>query len=341
MEITLPPEQKNPSAWYGPDWVTRENEWIAFLLPEEIGELESAAAQWDESHKTGNIETIVVGDFILPTLAPKLLELREELIHGRGFALLRGLPAANYTEREAAIIFCGLGSHLGLARPQNAQGHLLGHVRDMGMSSKDPNVRVYQTKERQTFHTDSTDVVGLLCLNNAKTGGLSQLVSSNTIFNEMHKRRPDLLRLLMGPIATDRRGEIPKGMLPYYLIPVFNYYKGYLTAIYQRQYIDSAQRFPDAPRLTPAHVEALDLFDELANSQELNFSMKLEKGDKQFVYNHTLLHDRTGFEDWPDTAQKRHLLRLWLSVPGDRPLPDIFAEKFGSVEIGNRGGIFV
>ena len=158
---------------------------------------------------------------------------------------------------------------------------------------------------------------------------------------EMLKRQPDLLKLLMGPIATDRRGETPTGMLPYYLIPAFNYYEGYLTAIYHRQYIDSAQRFPDAPRLTPAHVEALNLFDELANSADLNLSMELKKGDMQFVYNHTLLHDRTAFEDWPDPDQKRHLLRLWLSLPGDRPLPEIFVSKFGSIEIGNRGGIVV
>jgi Taurine catabolism dioxygenase TauD, TfdA family len=341
MEITLPPEQENSSAWYGPDWAARENEWLTVLSPQEIAELEAAGAEWDSHNKTGNIETAAVRDFHLPTLQPKLLELRKELIHGRGFALLRGLPTANYTEREAAIIFSGLGSHLGLSVPQNAQGHRLGHVRDLGMSSTDPNVRVYQTKERQTFHTDSTDVVGLLCLKTAKTGGLSQLVSSTTMFNEMRKHRPDLLRLLLEPIATDRRGEIPEGMLPYYSIPVFNYYEGFLTAIYQRQYIDSAQRFPDAPRLTPAHVEALNLFDELANNLKLNLSMALETGDMQFVYNHTLLHDRTGFEDWPDAAQKRHLLRLWLTIPGDRPLPEIFAEKFGSVEIGNRGGIVV
>jgi hypothetical protein len=340
-ESILPPEQTNASTWYGPYWLTRDQEWIATFSPDEIAELESAAERWDASHKTGNIEAIVIREFDLLTLAPKLLELRKELIHGRGFALLRGLPTQNYTEREAAIIFCGVGSHLGLSVPQNAQGHLLGHVRDLGLASKDPNVRVYQTNERQTFHTDSTDVVGLLCLNTAKAGGLSQLVSSSTIFNEMRKSRPDLLRLLMGSIATDRRGETPRGMLPYYLIPVFSYYKGFLTCIYQRQYIDSAQRFPDAPRLTPAHVEALYMFDELANDPKLNFSMELQEGDMQFVYNHTLLHDRTGFEDWPDAAMKRHLLRLWLSVPGDRPLPEIFAQKFGSVEIGNRGGNFV
>jgi len=254
---------------------------------------------------------------------------------------LRGLPVAQYDERKAGTIFYGLGCHIGSPRSQNAKGHTLGHVRDLGMKSSDPNARIYQTNERQTFHTDSTDVVELLCLKTAKKGGLSLLVSASAIFNEMHRQRPDLLELLLQPIATDRRGEVPEGMLPYMLIPVFSLHEGYLTVFYQRQYIDSAQRFDDAPRLTPMHVEALDMFDRLANDPKLNLSMQLEPGDMQFVYNHALLHDRTGFEDWEGPAQKRHLLRLWLSVPGDRPLPDVFASRFGTTEIGNRGGIIV
>jgi hypothetical protein len=337
--MNLPPEQHNNACWYGAEWSAREHDWIWKLNDSEIAELEAAAKSWDASNPGGDVEKIAIQNFELPSLMPKLLALREELIYGRGFALLHGLPVERYSERTAAVIFCGLGSHIGNARSQNAQGHLIGHVRDLGMKSTDPNVRIYQTSERQTFHTDSTDVVGLLCLQNAKRGGDSLLVSSNTIFNEMRRMRPDLLKLLLEPVATDRRGETPKGMLPYYLIPVLNYYEGYVTAIYQRQYIDSAQRFPDAPRLTAAHIEALDLFDKLANDPKLNFSMTLERGDMQFVYNHTLLHDRTGFEDWPEPERKRHLLRLWLSVPGDRALPPVFAQKFGSVEIGNRGGI--
>ena len=341
MVLSLPPEQATASTWYGPHWMGREEAWILRLSPGEISELEEAAARWHATHTFDSVESIAIRDFELPSIAPKLSKLRKELIHGRAFGVIRGLPTAHYTERESAIIFCGVGSHLGRAVPQNAQGHLLGHVRDLGKTSADPNVRVYQTHERQTFHTDSSDVVGLLCLQTSKSGGLSLLVSSSSIFNEMRRQRPDLVELLMGPIATDRRGEIPKGMLPYYLVPVLNYYEGCLTTMYQRQYIDSAQRFPEAPRLTPAHIEALNLFDELANSPELNFSMAIERGDVQFVYNHALLHDRTSFEDWPEPERKRHLLRLWLTVPGDRPLPEIFAEKFGSVEIGNRGGIVV
>ncbi|MDX1922409.1 MAG: TauD/TfdA family dioxygenase [Alphaproteobacteria bacterium] len=337
--MILPPEQTNAFAWYGPDMAARENEWLSELSTQEIAEIENAAKKLIADNT--DIATITAGDFPLPSLEKKLQAMKEELIHGRGFAVLRGLRATHYDERMAATLFYGIGTHLGKARSQNAKGHILGHVRDLGLKSSDPNVRIYQTNERQTFHTDSCDVVGLFCLKTAKTGGASLLVSSTTIFNEMRKRRLDLLKLLLEPIATDRRGEVPAGMLPYFLIPVFSYEHGFLTSIYQRQYIDSAQRFPDAPRLTPAHIEALDMFDALANDPKLNFAMQLQVGDLQFVYNHTLLHDRTGFEDWPDDKQKRHLLRLWLAVDGDRPLPDIFASRFGTTEIGNRGGIIV
>ena len=157
---------------------------------------------------------------------------------------------------------------------------------------------------------------GLLCLKTAKSGGLSALVSSTTIFNEMRRRRPDLLKLLFQPVATDRRGEVPEGQKPYFQIPTFNWHKGFLTAIYQRQYINSAQRFADAPRLTPAHVEALDLFDSLANDPKLHMFMEFKPGDVQLVHNHTMLHDRTGFVDWPEPERRRHLLRLWLAASG-------------------------
>ncbi|MEM7126846.1 MAG: TauD/TfdA family dioxygenase [Chloroflexota bacterium] len=317
----------------------QEDKWLEHWSPAEIAELEQAAEPLSSTNFP--IAQMTQADFPLPKVGDKLSTLRSELLHGRGFGLLRGLPTSRYSEREIITIFYGIGTHIGSPRSQNAKGHLLGHVRDLRKSSEDPNIRIYQTKERQTFHTDSTDVVGLLCLQAAKEGGWSLLVSSSTVFNEMRKRRPDLLELLLQPIATDRRGEVPEGQLPYLLIPVLNWYKAHLTPFYQRQYIDSAQRFPDAPRLTPQHVEALDLFDELTNEPALNFSMQLEPGDIQFVYNHNILHDRTGFEDWPEPEKRRHLLRLWLSVPGDRPLPEVFATRFGSVEIGNRGGILV
>ncbi|MEO8558161.1 MAG: TauD/TfdA family dioxygenase [Rhodospirillales bacterium] len=303
----------------------------------DIEEIDTATAPLIE--READIARIAKADFPLPRVAPKLAKALHELLHGRGFVVLRGLPIERYDMRQAATAFFGIGAYLGNARSQNAKGHVLGHVQDLGLDSKNPNVRIYQTHVRQTYHTDSCDIVGLLCLKTAKSGGLSALVSSTTIFNEMRKRRPDLLKILFEPLATDRRGEVPAGMKPYFEIPVLNWYQGYLTAIYQRQYVDSAQRFPDAPRLTPQHVEALDLFDALANDAKLNMHMEFKPGDMQFVHNHTLLHDRTGFQDWPDPAQRRHLLRLWLAAPGARPLPPVFAQRYGKVDIGDRGGI--
>lgn len=265
----------------------------------------------------------------------------DEVMNGRGFVLIRGLPVERWTRWQAAIAFLVIGVQLGNLRMQNAEGHLLGHVRDLGRSSEDPNTRIYQTRERQTHHTDSCDVVGLLCLQTAKSGGLSSLVSSTTIFNEMRRRRPDLLNVLLQPIETDRRGEVPEGSKPYFNIPVFNYHEGLVSAIYQRQYIESARRFPGVRPLTSLQVEALDLFDQLANDPKLNLMMELQPGDIQLVHNHTILHDRTAFEDYPEPERKRHLLRLWLAPHGARPLPEVYAERFGSTKPGDRGGVVV
>ena len=337
-EVELPPLQSGPAAWRGPEIAAR-NDWIVQLSTAQIAELE--AAMRAAIARNLDIAQLAPYDFPLPTVGRQLSGLLRDLLRGRGFVLLRGLPIERYSRREAATIFMGVGAHLGRARSQNAKGHMLGHVCDLGLSSTDPNVRIYQTHERQTFHTDSCDVVGLLCLREAKRGGDSLLVSALTIFNELRAARPDLLARLLKPMAHDRRGEVPAGALPFFMIPVFSWHAKALTVFYQRQYFDSAQRFADAPRLTPADTEALDLLDTLANDPRLNLAMHLAPGDMQFVHNHTLLHDRTAFEDCPEPARRRHLLRLWLACPGARELPPAFAARYGSIEIGDRGGIVV
>ncbi len=333
----LPQEIPGPSAWYGPDLAAR-GDWIEPLSETEIAEIDAASQRLASAEI--DIPSIRRADFPLPTLGPRLRRILEEVLNGRGFVLLRRLPVERWSRRQAATAFFGLGAHLGNARTQNAQGHVLGHVQDLGWSSSDPNVRIYQTPERQGYHTDSCDIVGLLCLQPAKAGGLSSLVSSVTIFNEMRRRRPGLLPCLFEPIETDRRGEVPEGHKPYFQIPVFNWYAGLLSAIYQRKYIDSARRFVGTP-LTPQQQEALDLFDALADDPRLYLSMEFLPGDVQFVHNHTLLHDRTAFEDWPQPERKRHLLRLWLAPSEARPLPPVFAERYGTITPGDRGGVMV
>jgi hypothetical protein len=335
----LPPPVEGPSVWYGPEMENR-TDWVHTLSADDVAEIERAVRPLAE--READIARITKADFPLPKLAPKLARICDEVINGRGFALMRGLPVGRWSIRESATAYFGVGAHFGSARSQNAKGHVLGHVRDLGLNAtKDPTARVYQTNERQTYHTDSCDIVGLLCLKTARSGGASALVSSMTVYNEMRKRRPDLLTLLFEPLHTDRRGEVPAGQKPWHDIPVYNWYEGRLSALYARRYIESARRFPEVPPLTPAQKEALDLFDALAEDPKINMQMTFQPGDMQWVHNHTMLHDRTAFEDWPEPERKRHLLRLWLAVPSARPLPKVYAERFGKVDIGDRGGIIV
>ncbi len=338
-EDAMPPIQNDPAGWKGPAMATRDD-WILHLTPAHIAELEAAADPLVAGgDATRTLAHLTPSTFPLPTLGPVLARTREELLFGRGFALLRGLPVERYAPIETAAIFMGLGAHIGKARSQNARGHVLGHVIDVGLSGADPNVRIYQTNERQTFHTDSCDVVGLLCLREAVSGGDSLLVSALSLFNELRRERPDLLARLLTPMPHDRRGEVPAGAMPFFEIPVFSWFAERLTVFYQRQYFDSAQRFPEARRLDEIDIAALDAFDQAANDERFHLRMRLVPGDVQLVHNHTILHDRTAFRDDPET--KRHLLRLWLACPGARPLPPAFAARYGSVTIGDRGGIDV
>lgn len=334
---TLPDRFTGPSAWIGAQLAQTPDKWLYSLTKSDVADLEQAAAHYLSLGR--DVGEITARDFPLSHFADHLKSLENKLLHGIGVEVLRGLPTHRYDQKTAATIFCGIGAHLGSARSQNAAGHILGHVRDTGANPQDTNTRIYQTNARQTFHTDSADVVGLLCLKEAKEGGDSLLVSAEAIYNRMRATDPNLLKMLFDPIATDRRGEVPEGQDPFMTIPPLSWYQGHLTVFYQRQYIDSAQRFDGAMRLTPDHIKALDLFDALANDPDLHLKMRLQPGDMQFVYNHAQLHDRTGFIDWPDPKDRRHLLRLWLSIDGDRPLPECFKQRYGSIQIGNRGGI--
>ena len=334
--LILPPEIQGLSAWYGPETLTRDD-WIERLSSQEIDEIERATKCL--AAESLDITAIRQHDFPLPILGPRIQRILDDLLNGRGFALIRSLPVDRWTGRESAIAFFGIGAHIGSARSQNAKGHALGHVKDLSKSSSDPNTRIYQTRERQTFHTDSCDVVALLCLRPAKSGGQSSLVSSVTIFNEMRRQRPDLAAVLFNPVETDRRGEIAPGQKPYFRIPVFNWHEGSLSTIYQRQYIESARRYPEVPALTVTQTEAMDMFDSLANNPSLNMQMEFCPGDVQLVHNHIILHDRMAFEDWIEPERKRHLLRLWLAPANARPLPPVFAERYGSIIPGARGGV--
>jgi TfdA family taurine catabolism dioxygenase TauD len=333
------PRVEGASAWIGADMRRCEAEWSYRLSTAEIAEI--AAAVKAVQARGLDIAEMCRDDFPLPTLGPALERMRAEVLYGRGFARLRGMPVEDRPIADSATAYWGVGSYFGRARWQNAKGHLLGHVYDLGqgLSATNPNLRSYATAERQNFHIDRCDVVALLCLRRARSGGLSTIVSSMAVHNRMGERRPDLLERLYRPFPVDRRGEVPEGKAPFYEAPVFNAHAGHVSVLYSRLHIGSSQRFPEARRLAPEDYEALDMLAELAGDAELRLDMEFLPGDIQFLHNHTILHARSAYEDWPEAGRKRHLLRLWLCPPDARPLPSVFAECYGDVTIGDRGGI--
>jgi hypothetical protein len=336
----MPPGRiDGPAAWIGAEMAAAPERWLFTLDAAELEEIERAiAAVRAAGLSLGDINP---SSFVVPRLGERLARLLErQLLNGPGFAVLRGFSVAGRGIEDAAIAYLGVGSHLGAFRSQNAKGHLLGHVRDLGLDIRDKNTRFYQTTRQLDYHTDSCDIVGLLCLKTPRAGGESRVVSSVTLYNEILALRPDLLPELFHAFPTDRRGEVPPGMQPWFEVPVFNWHGGLLTTIYVGQYIRSAQElFPQARRLTAREHEALDLLDTLADDPRLRLQMEFHPGDMQFVHNHQALHSRTDFDDWPEPERKRHLLRLWLSPPAARPLPACFAARYGSLVPGRRGGI--
>ncbi len=340
-----------PANWKSADY-QNSTAWQYRLSAQELGELEEGLAA---VNKAGlDIIQIQRGDFPLRGFAKTLLELRQEILNGRGFVLLRGLPVQSVSRRDAAILYWGIGLHLGYPVSQSGRGQLLGHVVNRGAAvakvlpteshkGTAPTSRGYDSNKGDSrFHVDAGDIVGLLCLHPAKSGGKSLIVSSTAIHNEIMKRRPDLLEVLYQPFWRDRRdSEVPAGARPYFPIPVFNFHNGRLFAPYSASAIRNAgygELYPELPVLTTPQREAMELVEGLAEDPEFHLSMVMEAGDCQLLNNHVILHSRTAYEDWPEDERRRHLLRLWLVVPEHHALPHWHYDRYGA---GRRGGIYV
>ena len=300
-----------PAAWRGPE-LRDSGAWLHHLDEEQTQELDAALAAVRSAGLS--LSEVRRGDFPLPTLASVIADWVDELYKGRGFVWVRGLPVERYSEEDASIIYWGIGQHMGVPVSQNAAGDLLGHVRDTGRATTDPSVRGYQTNEELNFHTDGSDIVGLLCLRIAKVGGESAIVSSVTVYNEILSRRPDLADAYFETLPRDRRNEQAPGEPLFVSTPIGTLEDGLLSTRYVRSFIESSQRHDDAPRLSDRQRELLDLIDEIANDPDLHLCMNFQAGDIQFVKNATILHSRTAFEDFDDVEKRRHLLRLWLTL---------------------------
>jgi hypothetical protein len=339
-----------PAAWRGAD-LARSTDWIWPVSDATVAELDAAVAgvkrrglAWRDIRRE---------DFPLPDFSRTLAAAQRELEDGRGVVLLRGLPVERYGEDDLRALYFGIGAHLGTPRFQNSRGELIGEVRDElrafgevkqpampGRETGAPPTSRYKARSSGPlrFHTDRTDVVALLCVRQARAGGVSRVVSSVAIHDTILARRPDLHALLLQDYHRSREGEEAGGETRTYALPVWGIRDGRFTSQYSRTFVEAAQRLPGVPRLTAAQDEALDLLAEVA--EELCFEMALRPGDLQLLNSHVTYHARTAYEDDVASRHDRLLYRLWLSMPNSRALPPGFEVLWGRIEPGAlRGGV--
>ncbi len=302
---------QSPAAWVGKDLPALGE--LAYLFSDqEVLEIEQAMVVAKATGK--ETKNLTQTDFPLPKLAERFPVWHETLKNGLGFQVMRGLPVNRWSQADSEMFFWCFGLHLGIPGMQNPEGHLLGHVIDTGASEEGEIVRLYKTSANIEYHCDGADVVGLLCLNAAKSGGKSRIVSSVSVFNTLLSRRPELAARLFEPVMLDRRGESGRDKIEFVPITPCRYAGGKLMTFYHADYFRSVVRHPEAPIFTELEQAMFDCYEEIAADPDLYLDMDLQPGDIQLLSNHTNLHARTDYEDYDDPDKKRHLLRLWLSL---------------------------
>jgi hypothetical protein len=323
----------HPAAWKGCDVGGKDA--IAFDLgPEHLSAFEAAIA----AVRGRGLEPEHFGreDFDLSAIAGDIAAIRDTVMNGHGVIVLRGFPVERWGVADMALVYWGLGTHLGQAVSQSRMGDRLGHVVDV--SGDNPRERGYRSSKELEFHTDSDDIVGLMCLAGAKAGGVSRLVSALAIHNEMRASHPEHLVPLYAGFAYHWRGEEPPGEPPItdYRVPVFSTQGGVVSCCYLRHFITMAAAERDTP---PAEHEtaALDCFDAIANREDMVFSMTLEPGELMLFNNYVVLHSRTGFVDHAEPERRRHLLRLWLKAHDGRPVAPLLRRYYGVNGIAGQG----
>lgn len=327
----------DPSAWRAAE-LAADPTWIHRLDDSEIHELDRAVeAVVERGQGPGGFGR---DDFPLTHLADRIAGWVHQLEHGRGCVLLKGLDPARYDDDALAALYWGLAVHLGTPVPQNAKGDLIGHVRDTGRDYSAKNVRGYTTRAEMKPHCDAADIVGLLCRHPAKQGGESLIASGTAIYNHLAAERPDLLAPLLEGFHYDLRGEgvtDDPDEATFHRVPVFSWFAGRLSCRYNGKTIEDGMAKRGMP-LSGLALEAVREVGRLALDPVFRFDMTFEKGDIQLLSNHSILHARAGFEDWPERERQRDLWRIWFNLRDGRPLATAFADRLNT---GPRGGVMV
>jgi hypothetical protein len=320
-----------PAVWHGEELFTRPD-WLWTLSGSEIEELLRAS--------DAALEDISQQSFVLPTMSRRLLAIQDSLETGSGVTMIRGFPVGSVSEEQATRVFWGLVQHIGTPVSQSATGQRIFHVRDEGFRPDDPRARGPNTRRRLGFHTDRCDVIAFMCLRQAASGGENDIVSSAALYNEVRRRRPDLLAELMEPYYYRRHNVDLGNELPFCRQPIFSFCQGHFAGSYLRVLIDRAYDSPDLPDMSERQRDALDFLEQVAEEPTLRVRIRQQPGDILLLNNWVTFHRRTEFEDFPDPARRRDILRVWLSVPNSRPIDPLFRDNYGATQAGAiRGGM--
>ena len=323
----------SPAVWRGNELLSRDD-WSFPLTAEDVDELQRALAACPEIP----LEQLTPESFPLHQLGEKLLRVQDALETGSGACLLRRLPVNEFSEAELRRLFFGLSTYVGTPVSQSANGDRIFSVRNEGYTPDDPRSRGPNTKKTLSFHTDRCDVIAFLCLKQALAGGDNHVVSSVALYNEILELHPELLSALTKPFYYKRHNVDVGNNKPYVQQPIFSIFRGHFAANILRVLINRAYEMPELPDMTIRQRESLDLVEELARKSCVTF--RQHPGDIVMLNNFVTFHSRSEFVDHEDIDQRRHLLRIWLSVPNSRPLDPSFAGNYGATEAGAiRGGM--
>ena len=263
-------------------------------------------------------------DFDHPDVNPMLAELLHIIQKGRGAVIVSGITRERYSEEDFERLYWGFGTHWGEAATQSAFGDRLGRVSFVPVGPDNPTDRGYKGKEELFLHTDNHEIVGLMCVQKAASGGWSILASTSAIHNEIRQRRPDLLAALYeGYYMATREASNTSKPVTDDKIPVFSCIDGVVSCLYNREFFDRAAGIKGG--MPADFAEAMALFNSIADDPDIHARFMLEPGEMMFINNYTVIHARTPFEDSP--TQKRSLLRLWITPPEGRPVIDIYRRK--------------
>ncbi|KAK4501513.1 hypothetical protein PRZ48_007322 [Zasmidium cellare] len=330
-------------AWMPQDAETNKDRWMHRLSSTEIEGLDKALrTSQSKGHNTCN--TMTKEDFPLNAAMVEVLsQLLDHVENDMGMFVIRGIPYERYSKDEMRMLYWGIGLHLGTAVTQSGKGDLLGDVKFFGhKTTVNANTgRGYMLNVGLSFHSDSSDIVSLIVLRTAPEGGRSMICSSIAVRNEIARRRPDLLKVLYEDFYWGWKGSGPPGFPKWYKQPVFTEHNGKFSARQVPPHIESAQDFPEVPRLTEKQREAFNFVDKVANEEHMHFGMMFEPGDIQFLNNHITFHARTEFKDGDTEDTKRHQLRMWLAPKNSRELSPscgFFADKTAGVVRGGFPG---